>query len=89
MCLGGTGKTYLYEALIAKVRSMDLIAVATATSGIAASIMPGGCTAHSRFKIRIKLSGNTMCSFTKQSGTAELLRRASLIIWDEVAMTKR
>ena len=30
-----------------------------------------------------------MCSFTKQSGTAELLRRASLIIWDEVAMTKR
>jgi hypothetical protein len=30
-----------------------------------------------------------MCSFTKQSGTAELLRRASLIIWDEVVMTKR
>ena len=29
-----------------------------------------------------------MCNFTKQSGTAELLRRASLIIWDEVAMTK-
>jgi len=86
---GGTGKTYLYKALLAKVRSMDLIAVATATSGIAASIMPGGRTAHSRFKIPIKLSGNTMCSFTKQSGTAELLRKASLIIWDEVAMTKR
>ncbi|XP_039815157.1 uncharacterized protein LOC120678064 [Panicum virgatum] len=68
---------------------MDLIAVATATSGIAASIMPGGRTAHSRFKIPIKLSGNNMCSFTKQSGTAELLRKASLIIWDEVAMTKR
>jgi hypothetical protein len=30
-----------------------------------------------------------MCSFTKQSDTAELLRRTSLIIWDEVAMTKR
>ncbi|XP_039803734.1 uncharacterized protein LOC120667807 [Panicum virgatum] len=68
---------------------MDLIAVATATSGIAASIMPGGRTTHSRFKIPIKLSGNTMCSFTKQSGTAELLRKASLIIWDEVARTKR
>jgi len=86
---GGTGKTYLYKALIAKVRSMDLIVVATATSGIAASIMPGGRTTHSRFKIPIKLSGNTMCSFTKQSGTAELLRKASMIIWDEVAMTKR
>jgi hypothetical protein len=32
---------------------------------------------------------DSMCSFTKQSGTAELLRRVSLIIWDEVAMTKR
>lgn len=80
---------YLYKALIAKVCSMDLIIVAIATSGTAASIMPSGRTAHSRFKIPIKLGDSTMCSFTKQSGTAELLRRASLIVWDEVAMTKR
>ncbi|KAM0874175.1 hypothetical protein ACQ4PT_037644 [Festuca glaucescens] len=86
---GGTGKTYLYKALLAKVRSMGLVAIATATSGIVASIMPGGRTAHSRFKIPIKLTDNSMCSFTKQSGTAELLKQASLIIWDEVAMTKR
>ena len=86
---GGTGKTYLYRALLAKVRSMDLIAVATATSGIAASIMPGGRTAHSRFKIPIKLTDNRMCSFTKQSGTTELLKQVSLIILDEVAMKKR
>jgi hypothetical protein len=86
---GGTGKTYLYKALLAKVRSLGQIAIATATSGIAASIMPGGRTAHSRFKIPIRLTDNSTCNFTKQSGTAELLRRASLIIWDEVAMTKR
>nr|XP_051197041.1 uncharacterized protein LOC127310402 [Lolium perenne] len=48
---GGTGKTYLYKALLAKVRSLGQIAIATATS--------------------------------------DLLRKASLIIWDEVAMTKR
>ena len=85
---GGTGKTYLYKALLAKVRSMGLIAIATATSGIAASIMPGGRTAHSRFKIPINVQEDTVCNFSKQSGTAELLRRASLIIWDEVAMKK-
>lgn len=68
---------------------MDLIAIATATSGIAASIMPGGRTAHSRFKIPIKIGDNSVCNFTKQSGTAALLRTASLIIWDEVAMTRR
>ena len=86
---GGTGKTYLYRALLARIRSMDRIAIATATSGIAASIMPGGRTAHSRFKILIKIEDNSMCNFTKQSGTAALLREASLIIWDEVAMTRR
>ena len=86
---GGTDKTYMCKALLAKVRSMNLIAIATATSGIAASIMPGGRTAHFRFKIPIKLDNNSMSSFTKQSGTVELLRRATLVIWDEVAMTKR
>ena len=86
---GGTGKTFLYKAVLAKVRSEGMIAIATATSGIAASLLPGGRTAHSRFKIPIKVGHNSMCNFTKQSGTAELLRQASLIIWDEVAMTKR
>lgn len=47
---GGTRKTYLYKALLAKVRSLGLIAIATATSGFAASIMPGGRTAHSTNK---------------------------------------
>jgi len=87
--LGGTGKTFLYMALFARVHSEGLIAIATATSGIAASILPGGRTAHSRFKIPIKLASNSMCNFTKQGGTAELLRRTSLLIWDEVAMTNR
>ena len=63
---GGTGKTYLYMALLAKVRSTDRIAVATATSGIAASIMPGGRTTHSGFKIPIKLQDNSVGNFTKK-----------------------
>jgi hypothetical protein len=75
--------------LIATVHSEDLIAVATATSGIAASIMPGGRTTHSIFKIPIKISDGSICKFSKQSDTTGLLRRAALIIWDEVAMTKK
>jgi hypothetical protein len=63
--LGGTSKTYLYKALLEKVCSMNLIAIAITTSGIAASIMLGGRTAQSRFKIPIKLDNNTVCSFTK------------------------
>jgi hypothetical protein len=85
---GGTGTTFLYKVLLAKVRSMGSIVVATTTSGIATSIMPSGHTAHSRFKISIKLGDNTICNFSKQSGTTTFLRTTSLIIWDEVAMTK-
>ena len=72
MVLVGPGR-HLYRALLARVRSTDCIIVATATSRIAASIMSGGRTAHSRFKIPIKLEDNSVCNFTKQSGTAELL----------------
>jgi ATP-dependent DNA helicase PIF1 len=76
----GTGKTYLYKALLAGLRSQDKITVATATSGVAASILPGGRTAHSRFKIPLTIDGGVVCSFTKQSGTTKLLQKASLII---------
>jgi ATP-dependent DNA helicase PIF1 len=86
---GGTGKTFLYRALLAKLRSQDKLVVATATSGVAAAIMPGGRTAHSCFKIPLTLQESGCCSFTKQSGTAKLLQQAALIIWDEASMTKR
>jgi ATP-dependent DNA helicase PIF1 len=86
---GGTGKAYLYKALLAALSSQDKIAVATATSGVAASILPRGRTAHSRFKILLTIDDGVVCSFTKQSGTAKLLQKASLIIWDEASMTKR
>jgi hypothetical protein len=86
---GGTSKTFLYRCLIATVRLEGLIAVITTTSGIAASIMPGDHTAHSIFKIPIKISDGSICKFSKQSDTTDLLRSVALIIWDEVAMTKR
>jgi DNA replication protein DnaC len=86
---GGTGKTFLYMCLIATVHLDGLIAVVIATSRIAASIMSGGRTAHLVFKIPIKISDGSICKFSKQSDTTDLLRRAALIIWDEVAMTKR
>jgi hypothetical protein len=75
--------------LIAIIHSEGLIAVATTTSRIATSIMPGGLTAHSVFKIPIKISDGSICKFLKQSDTTDLLCRVALIIWDEVAMTKR
>ena len=51
--LGKTGAffidslTFLYRTLLADVRSKGFLALATTTSGIAASILPGGRTMHS------------------------------------------
>jgi hypothetical protein len=77
---GGTRKTYLYRAMLSTICSQNKIVVATTTSGVVASIMPGGRTAHSRFKILLTLDDGAFYSFTKQSGTAKLFQTASLII---------
>ena len=86
---GGIGKTFLYHALLAAVRSRKLIALATASCGVAAGILPGGRTAHSRFKIPLQLDENVICSVSKQSALANLLRMTELIIWDEAPMAHR
>nr|XP_027083711.1 uncharacterized protein LOC113706012 [Coffea arabica] len=86
---GGTGKSFLYKALLATVRSRGHIALATATSGAAASILPGGRTAHSRFKIPLQQEINSTCNISKQSAIGKLIQLARLIIWDEAAMAKK
>ncbi|XP_049399878.1 uncharacterized protein LOC125863960 [Solanum stenotomum] len=85
----GTGKTYLYRALLANVRSRGMIGLATATSGVVASILLGGRTAHLRFEIPLQTNESTMTNMSKQSGAAKLIRKAKMIIWDEAPMAKR
>ncbi|KAF7815403.1 uncharacterized protein G2W53_029372 [Senna tora] len=86
---GGTWKTFLYRALLSSVRKKGMIALATASSGIAATILPGDRTAHSRFKIPLSVDASTTCSINKNSDLAELIRRSTIIIWDEAPMTHR
>ena len=91
---GGTGKTYLYNMILAHVRSssesgLNGIAIAVASSGIAALLMNGGRTAHSRFKIPLKLTKNTTLNIKKQSELADLIRKAKVILWDEAPMMNK
>ena len=78
--LRGTGKTFLYRALLAQVRSRRLIALATTTSGVASVILLGGRTTHSRFILSLNPNDTNFYDFSKKDGTVELLREASLII---------
>ena len=66
---GGTGKTFVYKLLLAHVRSMQAalpldqqrVALAVASSALAATLLPGGTTAHSRFKIPIPANKDSTC----------------------------
>lgn len=86
---GGTGKTFLYCSLLAQLRKTGKIIIAVATSGIAAKLLPGGRTAHSRFQIPLKPTASTLCKIKKQTDLADLIRRASAIVWDEAPMANR
>ncbi|XP_073152070.1 uncharacterized protein [Henckelia pumila] len=86
---GGTGKTFLYCSMLAQLRKTGKIIIAVATSGIADTLLPGGRTAHSRFQIPLTPTASTLCRIKKQTDLAELIRRASAVVWDEAPMANR
>jgi hypothetical protein len=86
---GGTGKTFLFNAMINAVRRSGGIALCVASSGTAAVLLDGGRTAHSRFKIPLDVHGESVCNIKPRSDIAELLRLTKLIVWDECSMISR
>ncbi|XP_035845817.1 uncharacterized protein LOC110924923 [Helianthus annuus] len=65
------------------------IVLNVASSGIASLLLTGGRTAHSRFLIPINLNEDSMCTIIPNSDVANLLKKTSLIIWDEAPMVHR
>jgi hypothetical protein len=64
---GGTGKTFIINLLLAKIRSSGKIAIGVASSGIASTLIHGGKTAHSMFKLPIDLNitENLVCDIKR------------------------
>lgn len=70
---GGTGKSFLLELLISRVRAEGETAFAVASTRIAATLLPGGQTAHSAFKNPLSSSNQhgSFCNIGKQTALAE------------------
>ncbi|CAJ2678422.1 unnamed protein product [Trifolium pratense] len=83
---GGTGKTFIWRAMSAALRSKSEIVLTVASSGIAALLIPGGRTAHSRFCIPLNVDEFSTCTIVPKSPLALLIQKAKLIIWDEAPM---
>jgi ATP-dependent DNA helicase PIF1 len=86
---GGTGKTFMWRTLASSLRSKHEIVLTVATSGIASLLLPGGRTAHSKFRMPVPTLDNSTCKIDHDSDLAELLRQTKLIIWDEAPMAHK
>jgi hypothetical protein len=62
----------------------DIIPVAW--TGIAATLLSGGRTVHSRFKLPLILTDTSISSLKVNSKEASTIRKLKLIIWDEAPM---
>ncbi|KAK0422281.1 hypothetical protein QR680_007483 [Steinernema hermaphroditum] len=86
---GGTGKTFLFNALIARVNARKSQYVACASTGIAALLLQGGSTAHKAFCINNDVRAEDQSRIKFETYYAQRIRDADLIIIDEVSMMHR
>ena len=74
----------MVKTILAYVRGKGGIALAMATSGIAGTLLPGGTTVHSKLHVPIDLTDSSLCNIKERSGSADMVRRADLLVIDEV-----
>ncbi|XP_038687482.1 ATP-dependent DNA helicase pif1-like [Tripterygium wilfordii] len=86
---GGTGKTYLWKTIVSKIRSEGKFVIVVASSSIAALLLPGGRTTHSRFRIPIEPTEESTHDIKQGTQLARLICKTSLIIWDEAPMASK
>ena len=81
-----SGKTRLYNTLVAKLKANGKNVIATAATGVASILIFGGQTAHSAFDVPIDLDKNSPIKLDAQSPKGIAIRNAHVIIIDEVSM---
>ena len=87
MCFGY--ESYRTQIPTNTIRSEGNTAIAVASSGIAATLLNSGRTAHSTFKIPINVDKDTYCNIPKNSALACQIQEAKILIWDEAPMQHR
>ncbi|XP_037930131.1 ATP-dependent DNA helicase pif1-like [Teleopsis dalmanni] len=67
------------------------VALALASSGIAATLLDGGRTAHSVLKLPLNIHSceNAVCNIKKHSNMAKILQKCHIIVWDECTMAHK
>ncbi|GFU79470.1 ATP-dependent DNA helicase [Trichonephila clavipes] len=81
----------LQRVELAKIRKDRDVALAVASSGIAAKLLSSGRTAHSVFKLPLNLASEetSTCNISKNSTRGALLQQCKLIVWDKCTMSHK
>lgn len=85
----GTGKTYLYNAIIEQLYRDKRSVIQLATTGIAADLLADGRTVHSGMKLPVPLTETSISRLNLNSPEANKIKKASLILIDEVSMMSK
>jgi len=89
---GGCGNTFLLNAILASVRSSEpggCVALAIATTGMAANLLSLCSTFHSRMKAPLVATEQFMLQISAQSNLSKLIKMAKLLLIDESTMLDR
>jgi len=87
--IAGSGKTFCENVLLSYCRSHKKIALGVATTGIAATLLTNGRTAQSRFHLPNNAYENCTWNVSASSEEADLFRKTTVIIWDEITMAHK
>uniref|UniRef100_A0A914PGD5 ATP-dependent DNA helicase n=1 Tax=Panagrolaimus davidi TaxID=227884 RepID=A0A914PGD5_9BILA len=83
---GGVGKTFFYNTLIFYCKAHGVNPMVCASTGIAATLLTGGQTAHSAFCIPKSMDSETPVRIQGETKRGEQLQNTELIIIDECSM---
>ncbi|CAH0563117.1 unnamed protein product [Brassicogethes aeneus] len=86
---GGTGKTFLFNTLLKTLRIRRFDTVTIAWTGIAASLLLAGKTAHKAFRLPLNTENTGRCGFPIESERSNYIKNAKLIVWDEAPMSPK
>ncbi|RCN33114.1 hypothetical protein ANCCAN_21057 [Ancylostoma caninum] len=86
----GCGEMFLFRRLIGVLQGLKKNVSAVASTGIAATLLQNGRTAHSVFRLLVSnLSFESTANVDASSLLAQRFRDTDVIIWDEISMQTR
>ena len=74
------------NTIVVEVRRRGQVALCVASSRIAALLLDGGRTSHSRFKISLSIYEDSVTGLKYNDYMFPVLQQTKVIIWDEVPM---